>query len=39
MRIIIATIKSWNINNAKKFMERYGEKHEISIITDYKNYK
>lgn len=34
MRIIIATIKSWNIENAKKFKRCYGEKNEISIITE-----
>lgn len=33
MKIVIATIKSWNIQNAKDFMEKYSMEHEIFIIT------
>lgn len=32
MRILIATIKSWNIINAEKLAESYGDKHNIRII-------
>lgn len=32
MNILIATIKSWNIENAKKFKTRYGSSHNIHII-------
>lgn len=33
MKIVIATIKSWNIENAEKFIEKYSAEHEIHIIT------
>lgn len=33
MRIIIATVKSWNIDNAKLFRKKYSN-HEIFIISD-----
>lgn len=32
-RIIIATIKSWNIANSLKFKAEYSDKYEISLIT------
>ncbi|WP_129597813.1 methionyl-tRNA formyltransferase [Methanohalophilus profundi] len=32
-KIIIATIKSWNIKNALKFKEEYCEKYDVLIIT------
>lgn len=31
-RIIIATVKSWNINNALKLKEKYGKKYKILLI-------
>lgn len=34
MRIIIATIKTWNIFNAKKLKEQYENEHIIKIITE-----
>lgn len=34
MNIIIATIKSWNIDNAKQFKEKYMREHDIKIITE-----
>ena len=33
-KVVIATIKSWNIRNAYKFKELYKDKYEIVIITD-----
>lgn len=33
MRILIATIKSWNIENAYKFIDKYGEIHIIELIS------
>ena len=36
MKIVIATIKSWNIRNAYKFKELYKDKYEVVIITDKK---
>ncbi|MBA7574079.1 Methionyl-tRNA formyltransferase [subsurface metagenome] len=35
-KIIIATIKSWNIDNAYKFREFYKNKYEVTIFTDKK---
>jgi len=35
-KIIIATIKSWNIDNAYKFRELYKDKYEVSIFTEKK---
>ena len=35
-KIIIATIKSWNIDNAYKFRELYKNKYEVTIFTDKK---
>ena len=32
MNIIIATIKSWNLENAKELQERYAWKHNIMVI-------
>jgi methionyl-tRNA formyltransferase len=32
MNIIIATIKSWNINNAEIIKEKYNKKHKIYIV-------
>lgn len=32
--IIIATIKSWNVQNAKKFQHEYKNKYLVKIITD-----
>lgn len=37
MNIIIATIKSWNIDNAKQFKEKYMREHDIKIITEKKH--
>lgn len=34
MKIIIATIKPWNIQNAVKMTERYKEMHEIKILKE-----
>ncbi|EPY2300869.1 methionyl-tRNA formyltransferase [Clostridium sporogenes] len=34
MKIIIATIKSWNIKNAQKFNKDNDHKHDVFIITD-----
>ncbi|AVP54243.1 hypothetical protein K144313037_15200 [Clostridium tetani] len=34
MRIIIATIKSWNIKNADKFKKKNASEHDIFIITN-----
>jgi methionyl-tRNA formyltransferase len=33
IRILIATIKSWNIRNALEFKEKYREKYEVMLIT------
>jgi len=33
-KVVIATIKSWNIRNAYKFKELYKDKYEVVIITD-----
>ena len=33
-KIIIATIKSWNINNAYKFKELYKDEYEVVILTN-----
>lgn len=33
MRIVIATIKSWNIENANKLMELYKNQWKIKVIT------
>lgn len=33
LRILIATIKEWNIENARCFREQYGNFHDIRIIT------
>ncbi len=33
-KIVIATIKSWNIRNAYKFKELYKDKYEVLVITD-----
>jgi len=35
-KIIIATIKSWNIDNAYKFRELYKNKYEVIIFRDKK---
>jgi methionyl-tRNA formyltransferase len=32
--IVIATIKSWNIQNAKEFQQEYKNKYNVKIITD-----
>lgn len=32
MKIIIATIKKWNISNAKKFVEKYSSNHMIKVV-------
>ena len=34
MKIVIATHKSWNIENARKMQKKYQHEHEIIIITD-----
>lgn len=34
MKIIIVTIKSWNIKNAQKLKEQYKSEHDIKIITE-----
>ena len=36
MKIVIATIKSWNVKNAFKFKDLYKDKYEVVIITDKK---
>lgn len=33
MKIVIATHKSWNIENAEKMQEKYKNEHEIKLIT------
>lgn len=33
IKILIATIKSWNIENALEFRDKYWEKYEVMIIT------
>lgn len=33
MRILIATLKSWNIQNAENFKKEYLNKHDVKIIT------
>lgn len=37
MKIIIATIKSWNISNCKYLKDEYKDKHEIILITQKNN--
>ena len=32
MKIVIATIKSWNIENARKFMKKYSDEHDVFLI-------
>ncbi len=39
MKLIIATIKSWNIERAKSLKEKYKNEHEIMLITDKKKLK
>ena len=34
MKIIIATIKSWNIDNAKALMDKYGKEHDFLLLTE-----
>ena len=36
MRVIIATIKSWNIENAERLRKKYVGEHEILVLTDRK---
>ena len=36
-KILIATIKSWNINNALKFKDVYSDKYDINVISDKKD--
>lgn len=31
-RIVIATIKSWNIENTLKFKRKYNKKHDVTLI-------
>ena len=33
MKIVVATIKMWNIKKANIFKQNYGDKHEILIYT------
>lgn len=33
MKIVIATLKSWNIENSKKLIKKYSGKHNIFLIT------
>lgn len=35
--ILIATIKSWNINNALKFKDMIGDQYDINIVSDKKD--
>ncbi len=35
--IVIATIKSWNIKNALKFREKWGDTYKVHLVTDPKN--
>ena len=34
MKILICTIKSWNLVQAQKLKEYYGKTHEVFIISD-----
>ena len=36
-KILIATIKSWNINNALKFKDMVGDQYDINVVSDKKD--
>jgi len=38
-KIIIATVKSWNIQNAQKFKDSFKDKHDVVILTSNKELK